>query len=169
MAICHVNKLIFVHVPKNAGTSILSYFNSTPESILPDQSWKEYSLFYKEWNSYTTFSIIRDPYSRFKSFYKYLRIGPHINHFAKIVRDNYMVLTRPQSFFICDKNNIMVDKLVRYENLEKELSSVGIHNLPRKNVSKTIPEDRLLMNQETIDIINTLYKRDFDLFGYERR
>jgi hypothetical protein len=80
-----------------------------------------------------------------------------------------MVLTRPQSFFICDENNIMVDKLVRYENLEKELSSVGIHNLPRKNVSKTIPEDRLLMNQETIDIINTLYKRDFDLFGYERR
>jgi len=80
-----------------------------------------------------------------------------------------MVLTRPQSFFICDGDSVMVDKLVRYENLDKELSSIGICNLPKKNVSKTIPDDRLLMNQETIDIINTIYKRDFDLFGYEYR
>ena len=76
----------FVHVPKNAGTSILNYFNSTPESILPDQSWKEYSLFYDEWKYYTSFSIVRNPYSRFESFYKFLRIGSNINNFAKIDR-----------------------------------------------------------------------------------
>ena len=169
MSICHVNKLIFVHVPKNAGTSILNYFNSTPESILPDQSWKEYSLFYDEWKYYTSFSIVRNPYSRFESFYKFLRIGSNINNFVKIVRDNNMILTRPQHYYIYDNGKIMVDKLVRYENLDKELSSIGICNLPRKNVSKTIPEDMLLMNQETIDIINTIYKRDFDIFNYEYR
>lgn len=169
MAICHNKRLIFVHIPKNAGTSILSEFNSSPESILPDKSWKEYSIFYDEWNSYTTFSIVRDPYCRFKSFYKYLRIGPDINHFAKIVRDEQLCLTRPQNYFICDSGNICVDKVLRYENLNEEIQSLGIEFLPTKNKSKTVSEERLLMNQETIDIINRIYKEDFDILNYARK
>ena len=70
MSICHVNKLIFVHVPKNAGTSILNYFNSTPESILPDQSWKEYSLFYDEMNQ-ETIDIINTIYKRDFDIFNY--------------------------------------------------------------------------------------------------
>lgn len=171
MSICHRRKLIFVHIPKNAGTSIFSHFNSLPESILSDQSWKQYSLFFKEWENYTTFSIIRDPYCRFKSFYKFLRIGSNINRFAEIVRDNIsnMILTRPQCYYICDNDKVVVDKILKYENLEEELESIGIFSIPKKNVSKIIADEKLIMNDQTIGIINEIYKKDFEILKYEYR
>lgn len=171
MSICHENKLIFIHIPKNAGTSVHSYFNTPIESILPDKTWKEYSSFFNEyWEEYTKFSIVRNPYCRFKSFYKYLKIGKDINHFAKIVKGkkDRMYITKPQYHYICNEaNDIVVDKIIRYENLEDDLKKIGIKNFPRVNESKKISEERMIMNENTINLIHSIYKKDFEILNYD--
>lgn len=169
MSICHDRKLIFVHIPKNAGTSIHSCFNSPIESILPDQTWKEYSSFFKEWDEYTTFTIIRNPYCRFRSIYKYLKIGKDINYFANIVKNKYgqMPIARPQCHYICDNDDIMINRIIRYENLNSDLDSLGIKNFPQVNKSKSISNDKLVMNKDTLDIIHNIYEKDFRILGYD--
>ena len=83
-------KLIFVHIPKNAGTSIKKAFNYKSkgevikggvdygfnEMMVGHKHWtigkikKEYP---KEYASYKKFAIIRNPYERMVSWYAYLK------------------------------------------------------------------------------------------------
>jgi hypothetical protein len=168
MCICHDKKIIFIHIPKNAGTSVLSYLNTSIENILPDSNWEDYYYQYKKyWDSHTKFSIIRNPYCRFKSIYRHLRLRSNINEFANLVKEKSFMVAKPQSQFICDENKIIVDKLIRYENLNQELEKIGIYNFPQKNKSKIISNDRLQMNEKTVKIINQIYKKDFEILGYE--
>ena len=59
MSICHDKRLIFIHITKNAGSSIKEYFNC--DDGLSDLFWEEYKKHYSShWDSYTKFSIVRD-------------------------------------------------------------------------------------------------------------
>tara|TARA_R100001082_G_C4309554_1_gene136115 strand:+ start:105 stop:755 length:651 start_codon:yes stop_codon:yes gene_type:complete len=64
-------KLIFIHIPKNAGTSIRRYFGnfSTYHETIND--FKD--VFPNEYNSYKKFTIVRNPYDRMVSWYFYIQ------------------------------------------------------------------------------------------------
>ena len=74
-------KTIFIHIPKNAGTSINTYFLGEPAEIeirgkkaFKHETIKDVKRDYsKIYNSYTKFAIIRNPYERMVSWYSYLR------------------------------------------------------------------------------------------------
>ena len=83
MTICHERRLIFVHIPKNAGTSIIKAM--VPDAGIPkpgqvdnvfiDKTIEEYKEHYGEyWDKYKKFAVIRDPIDRFVSAYKYARM-----------------------------------------------------------------------------------------------
>lgn len=182
---CNEKKIIFVHIPKNAGTSLSSILNG-PNQFLIDKPWSVYKHYYSNyWEEYTTFSVIRNPISRFKSLYKYIRmnnwmneslskhcsIKTDINEFTEIVFDNYKNITTPiissQSYFICDKdNNIKVDTLIRYENLDEDLKEIGIKNIPKLNQSYVENDDLIKLNDDSIFIIKKIYQKDFENFEY---
>ena len=67
-------KLIFVHIPKNAGSAIKSLFFEKDELETPfkhktiNEIKKENP---KEYNSYRKFAIVRNPYDRMISWYAY--------------------------------------------------------------------------------------------------
>tara|TARA_R100000808_G_C2089225_1_gene110244 strand:+ start:169 stop:789 length:621 start_codon:yes stop_codon:yes gene_type:complete len=69
------HKVIFIHIPKNAGTSIKSYFGydlTSKEKFKHSTIYeikKEYPDLYK---SYKKFAIVRNPYDRMISWYAYL-------------------------------------------------------------------------------------------------
>ena len=80
-------KLIFIHIPKNAGTSIKKLLLSEEELKNPDllryddlngNVWKHRTIYdikkdnNKEYNSYRKFAIIRNPYDRMVSWYSYM-------------------------------------------------------------------------------------------------
>ncbi len=69
MAISHKHKLIFVHNPKCAGTSIINYFDMEDWGHQPAVRLKEeYSEY---WGKYKKFVVIRNPWDRFYSNYRY--------------------------------------------------------------------------------------------------
>jgi len=168
MAICHQRKLIFVHIPKNAGTSIHSLFDTNPRDYLPDQRWIKYKNHFSEyWEDYTTFSIVRNPISRFISFYKYWKMNENldydINYFIQNIDKIKTPIKNQQSWFICENNKVMVDVIIKYENLYKDLKKIKINNIPHLNISKIEDESFLNLSKTSIDILQEMYREDFKL------
>ena len=151
MPVYHKHKLVHIHIPKTAGTAIEKYFHDigdmkwNPESWFGQEKknsrWYEYqhlsveelrSLANSTFEGYTSFAVVRNPYSRmvsdyvwrqsiqkrnphsptqfFDTFDAFLRAIPkNINtHWADHVRDadktwaNFLIHTRPQYQYILD-------------------------------------------------------------------
>ena len=64
-------KTIFIHIPKNAGTSIRRYFNNLSTHHETIYDFKH--VFPDEYNSYKKFAVVRNPYDRMVSWYFYLQ------------------------------------------------------------------------------------------------
>ena len=60
MTISHEKKLIFINVPKNAGTSIIRAMGV--ENVFIDKTIEEYKAHYQDyWSEYKKFTVVRDP------------------------------------------------------------------------------------------------------------
>jgi len=67
---------IFIHIPKNAGTSIETFFLNSNFNIQPEKHTTIHEIkrkFPEIYNSYRKFTIIRNPYDRIISWYFYLK------------------------------------------------------------------------------------------------
>lgn len=209
MAIYHKWKCVFVHIPKTAGTSIHSkLYNRTDY----EDNHKTFFELLNEhdaelFESYWSFSVVRNPYDRFISAFEYAKtvvseIDPNsdFNEFIKKIESNsssfysYLpIYFMPQHKFITIKNITLVDEIIRFENLKEEWknlanklndfkvkrhSSVGaisygnVHtkldviNVTPSRLNKSI--DHYFVNKDSKNIIYELYKKDFELFDYEK-
>ncbi len=77
----HQYRFIFIHIPKNAGTSMGSTlgFKGTSHATA-DQVKKKLSR--KQFESYFIFTIVRNPWDRFLSLYNYARLEESYYHSA---------------------------------------------------------------------------------------
>ena len=69
------DKLIFIHIPKNAGTSIKELFFNKTELETPFKHKTIHEIKeenHKAYSSYRKFAIVRNPYDRMISWYAYL-------------------------------------------------------------------------------------------------
>ena len=169
--ISHHHRCIFIHVPKAAGESVERAFtddlgmtgsrvrqllispNSLPENGPPYLSHLVASDYTKlqyvpqtMFDEYFTFSVIRNPWARVVSMYRYLNIHVPFSYFVQELLPNryserlhYFV--RPQTDFVCDDGGaVIVDRIIRFENLESEFYEVcdrlGLpRSLPHVNAS----------------------------------
>lgn len=83
MTINHEKKLIFINIPKNAGTSIIEAMGV--DNALFDVSLEQYKEIYKDyWDFYLKFSVVRNPFDRFISAYKFIRSKKNLNPLLQI-------------------------------------------------------------------------------------
>jgi len=149
MAILHDKKLIFIHIPKNAGTAIKKCLGV---SLWGHENWQQLKKKYPRcWSEYTKFAIIRNPWDRAVSCYEFSKmensfwhtsddkfiegrkLKPHPDY--EIIRDKSflevlellqngeLVGTHwlPQHPYITDNNyNIIIDKIIKLEELTIE-------------------------------------------------
>lgn len=164
--ICHHYRCIFVHIPKCGGKSIEHIFlnalgldwatraplllrhNDCPElgpPRLAHLTAQEYVackyITEQQYSDYFTFAIVRNPWDRMVSLYKYLAFYPHhgfyrsisfkrfvMSEFPKKLWKHHYWFVRPQSEFIFDDNGgRMVDFIGRFEALQRAVNHVCRH------------------------------------------
>lgn len=189
----HKYKTLFIRIPKTASTSIITALEMEHNDHI---TWIESFENNKDYLHYIKFAVVRNPWDRFVSEYFFIKMvincyhdsihnGKSINplynrlenlSFKDFVLDFYNNPTfycdyshyTPQYKFICDDNmNVMVDLILRYENLEEDIKKIDRDIvLPKINVSEHLPY-RYYYDNETKIIIGEIYKKDIEIFGYE--
>lgn len=191
MPISDEKKIIFIHIPKNAGTSLEKQFSMRATGHKP---WFVYEQKYPlEWKKYIKFAIVRNPFDRLVSNYEYAKMpksfwhsndgnsvyGKHPDYdicntcsfeqIIDILLNNPYELKhdgwKPQYIWICNENNdIMVDKVLKYENLNEELKQHNISdNLKILNTSNR-KQYNTYYNNKLYEKIFHYYNIDFKLF-----
>ena len=148
--ISDIHNCIFIHIPKNAGTSVKEALGLGRKVVhLP---WHYYLVgHHTKWKSYLKFAVVRNPWDRIISSYSFAKMEYSYYHtsqrlhpdhlllrdktFAEcctILRDEKNLLKNPswapQHSWISDmedrKTMLMVDRILRYEHLEDDFSGL---------------------------------------------
>jgi len=130
-------------------------------------------------NGIKIFTVVRNPYFRLISdlfWYGLIKKDYTSDMVFKIIKYNYLDRDDldnhniPQFKFVTDENGNLIDniKIFKTEDLndsnDELINFTGFNiNIKRQNVNKNY--DRYL-NKESILLINSVYKKDFELFNY---
>ena len=185
------NKVIFIHVPKVAGSSLQDVLLGEKTGHLPLKYIE--SLGDKRYESYLKAGFVRNPWDRVFSAYNYLARGGEgsgrdgkwkeiiesykdFNEFVAGWIDEKNIYKQihfvPQKCFLENSaGQVTVDFIGRYESLYEDFESLKKRlnlkvDLPMKNVGKKV-DYRALYSDSSIEKIARLYCQDIELFSYE--
>jgi hypothetical protein len=196
MPIFEKEKVIFIHIPKTAGTSIGTLFDTNYQKKcfsldhFKHNTFIEYSnLLKNKINNYTIFSFIRNPYDRILSYFKF-----HLERDAKlsklkneIVKENnisnqfslYLDLTLNNKILSYKNEPYLVSRtqtcfLINDNNtidpkikiFKYENLDKQLPNLPKLNISKSNLLKKDIYNKDNIQIIKKYFLEDFVNFNY---
>ena len=203
--------VIFVHVPKNGGTSvefalgmhgeidtigIKPYLNQKTNKYLFGAGAQEYSadelkkiIGEVKYKKYKSFAISRNPYARYVSYVSWKeRLWPtitsnilEIETFQKTILDDFKkyqiskfenLYLKPQHTYIFDQfSKQLVNKIFKIEEFDQVENYVKkITNNKELKIEKRMSSNHFqydeYYDQNSIKIINEMYKNDFNLLNY---
>ena len=196
-------RFIYTHIPKTGGTSVkkiltdkigtikgwradgelIHYPHTTHGKPCDNTSY----LTKKEYKDYFKFTFVRHPYEWMMSNYNF---GKNRNKFYRSIgskknEENTFDINfddwlqsktiMNQTDYFCKNNTILVDRVCRLENFEKEmgfvLSRLGLNPdfkpTHLKNSGSFDIQDIKTLNKEQKATIRKICKQDFDLLRYE--
>ncbi len=191
--ISNKHRVVFIHVPKCAGTSIEAYlenfefhieghYHATHRNLLQNSKYKNY---YK-------FSFVRNPYDKMVSEFKWFTDQlnewnlPHCREYYRGVDFKTFVIkfttlhpaqSPGDPCHLYSQYNILepldkINYIGRFENLQEDFNivcdNIGIPHkeLPQKHVSKHKHYTEYY-DDETRDIVARKYAKDIEIFGYK--
>lgn len=195
MPISNQSGIIFIHIPKTVTEEINQIFNFDDQESR--RKWYSYKNEYPiKWKKFITFSVVRNPFDRVISNYRDARKGESywdyavnptkFTHDVKNLKDkSFRELVglldelehegwENQHTYLTDgTGNLMVDRVIKYENMIEELSSFlseigysydyNIKNL--KNGTYGL-DYRSFYDKETRKKVEEKYKKDLEYFNY---
>lgn len=192
----HRHNALFIHIPKTAGTTLLSAFGAPAvfDTHAPARAYRQaYPGLYRRAYKFT---VVRNPWDRFASAFHFLKSGTdwpmqrawadaHIGDldFAAFTRGLRRPLRRaavtaerffwPQTFWLGGPGDAAgVDEVFHYETLEKALALLSRRfdiELPVETPRLRRverPDFRLLYDDEMREIVARLYRDDIAALGY---
>ena len=190
----HKYKFIFVHIPKTGGTSIEKYFLGSADvgkkKINKHKRVGEYIKHdTKLFESYFTFSFVRNPYDFLVSYYifrmkmingelgrveRFMRRQYKNSNFRDWVIHNFYNDSRVISHidFLSYESKIKVDFIGKFENLQEDFkiicNKIGIESKILPHTNKTRHRHYTeYYDEETKKIVAEKYAKDIEYFGYE--
>lgn len=198
--IINSQKFIFVHIPKTGGTSVEKLFDSSFYGWDEKHNlWKQHcsihqmqSLYGIDIDNYYKFSIIRNPWDRAVSDYKWWTrpSSPFFDFLKSTTLEDYLLIRHgyekinhlrdktgradhfyaQYSFIEIDEHNYM-DRIIRFENLQQDFNivcdEIGGRRQQLPHTNKTNRQHYSeYYNQKTIDIVSQKYRKDIEYFNY---
>ena len=180
----HHRKLIFIHIARTGGSSVEAalvgkdwwYVDSATKHISARQARQLYGE--DVWNSYTKFSIVRNPWDRIISIWATTRwhetAGLALNCSLETFIRNLKPHPRERynSLFYHEILDEEMDFVLRFENLEDDLNrmlTVSGHQpvqLPHVN-KKQRGSYQQMHTEQSRALIREMFARDIEAFGYE--
>jgi hypothetical protein len=191
MLVSHKLKLIFIHIPKNAGTfmwnllkrldnDLVVYFNTkdSNRNTLHNKGKDIKDLCNFDYSEYIIFCVIRDPIERVLSLYNYIsgnEYYPTYNivkcqSFREFIEYSFSKTDFLETNYISqydfmydETNKLLINKIIRYERLHKELKDMlmGIKGI---NMSENELEEILTVRiNESKKLINNVDKETEEL------
>lgn len=174
-------KFIYMKPTKTAGTSILRHFLQKEVTDLFNE--KDDPVKFADWVTHITdeelkdyfiFSVVRNPWDRFLSSSKYLKIPLQvlIDEFDKLTEDvNVHEHTLPTHFFSHHQDFNFADYICRFECLQADMNIVCDHlKIPRKllPVTNTTSHSHYsnYYDEQQIAAVSKIYDKDIQYFGY---
>ena len=183
------HRLIFVHVPKCAGTTIniaiLRAINGgkpSPEFRLIGQGSHPFAKVVRElvgkksWANCWKFGVVRNPWERMVSLYAFLRERELIESdvtFRSWLLDgsNAHKKAVPQSYWLCDDGRQIVNTVFRFERLDSVRSALSAHlgqPIRLGRYRKTAHGDyRGYYDGDMEAWVGEVHAEDIERFGYE--
>lgn len=191
--IYHHLKVIFVHVPKTAGTSIERQLRASDRDVVGGHTTALAfrAAFPSQFASYYKFAFVRHPLDRFLSAYCYLRDRPinwalanqvihetdSLDCFIESIQNSPTIISKivhliPAHNFVCDSTgNLLVDAIYKYESLDeswKEIcTTIRLPHicLPRSNASRRA-RAMTNRNEALMSVVHEIYAKDYEIFRY---
>jgi hypothetical protein len=194
--ISNTHKFIFVHIPKNAGTSIENllfkhYHEDKKKHIFFDKKLLHFNQHLtlseiqkhrvrgQSFFDYFKFTYVRNPWERMVSAAKYRRMTLKqfiYSDFSSSQQSSNLDPDRhrlPQyDFLFDDSGNKLIDFIGRYETLQEDFDiicdklKIPRQTLPHKNISKHKHYTECY-DDETYEIVAEKHAKDIECFGYE--
>ncbi len=155
---------------------------------IPAQEMSSF-LSYSKWDKLFTFTVVRNPWDRTHSLFRYLQkdnrfLGWSFREYITTLEKCYKKKEKPfrhhsirygaYDYIVGEDGEIIVDYIARYETRDEDLlkisSRLGIEELGKLSIQKCSPKDRHyseFYDEKTRDIIYRVYSKDIELFGYE--
>ncbi|MDC0534201.1 sulfotransferase family protein [Francisellaceae bacterium] len=188
-------KIIFIHVPKAAGTSVChSLYGKTLGHFKAKNIQKALP---NEFREFFTFSLVRHPYDRVLSAYQFAKQGKtdvmgisnpkkyQINDFISfetfvtqwlvevdLTEADYVF--QPQYLFTHgDNDQLLVNKIWKVEQMDRfyeEFEKYAHKKIEKKHInqSKSNASEKNQLSTELKKIIYQCYQKDFELFNYQK-
>lgn len=176
-------KLIFIHISRTGGTSIETalvgkdwwLIDSSTKHITAQQARQLYGE--KIWNSYTKFSVIRNPWDRIVSMWacKWWHQAANLDENCSFERFIAQLKPHPnetyRTLLYNDILNEELDFTLRFETLQQDfsamLNSIGSSDILLPHVEKRAHKHYTAMyNSKERQLVAKLFKKDIYRFGY---
>ncbi len=183
-------KTIFIHINKAGGTSI--------ETVLrPGAIFRKHYMIAREirkiakkkWDRYFTFAIVRNPWDKMASLYRYRRgisLIPKLWSFDTFIHKldtlnnsspskssrNLLRTTNQLEHCIDDSGKVILDYIGRFENIKQEWQKISNiigckKPLPHVKATKRHQHYSLYYSDELKDIVANRFDRDIEYFNYK--